>query len=352
MNPTSCLLLLTTLLPAIVHGGDLVYRLPTANDALLRHDGEGFYMYCDRKFEGQVSKPWQAGQYGMVRNPFRASNGQIMFSRIHEGIDIKPTKRDAQGEPLDEIHPVAPGTVAYVSEHPGLSNYGRYVVIAHQVPEGTFYTLYAHMARVSCSPGQRVGTGNILGIMGHSGAGLNRVRSHCHVEICFMIHSDYEQFSPPQNKHGNFNGLNLAGFDISGLLKQCASGEPASLSEYISRLPEHYRVRVPCTGTMDLLRRHPFLYKGSWEKRPPSLDMAFTAEGVPIAVYPSTTTVSEPVIISCKSMPTLQQNCTVNRVKNSSKDAALTVSGKRYINQFLWQKEAPAASAQATTQEP
>ena len=34
-------------------------------------------------------------------------------------------------------------------------------------------------------------------------------------------------------------------------------------------------------------------------------------------------------------MPTWQQNCTVNRVRNSSKNPALTVSGLRYLNTYL-----------------
>lgn len=315
---------------------DLIYRLPTDNDALFRGDGAGFYMYCDRLFEGKKSQPWQAGGYGMVRNPFRASNGEILFSRMHEGIDIKPLRRDAAGEPLDIVRPVAPGIVVHANDKAGASNYGRYVVVAHQTPEGTIYSLYAHLSSVSCTVGQQVGTGNNLGVMGHSGVGLNRVRSHLHLELCLMINSTYDRFCPADNRHGLYNGLNLAGFDAAPILSACREGEPLSLSRHFATLREHYRVRVPRLGTMDLLKRHPFLYKGKAGQQPASLDIVFTAEGVPIAVYPSEEVVNEPVVVSCRPMPTLQQNCTVNRVKNSSRDAALTASGKRYIDQYLW----------------
>lgn len=315
---------------------DLTYRLPTDNDALFRGDNDGFFMYCDRNFEGEKSQPWQAGSYGFVRNPFRASYQEVMFSHVHEGIDIKPLHRDAAGEPLDMVRPLAPGVVVYTSDAPGASNYGRYVVVAHNIPEGTIYTLYAHLAAITCQTGQHVGTGNELGRLGHTGRGLDRVRSHVHVEVCLMINSCYDQFSPPANKHGVYNGLNLAGMDAAPILLHCKDGETLSLSAYMSTLQEHYRIRVPAVGTMDLLHRHPFLYKGDWSKRPAALDMAFTAEGVPIAVYPADEAVSAPKVISCKPMPTLQQNCTVNRLKNSSKDAALTVSGLNYIKQFLW----------------
>ncbi len=317
---------------------NLTYSLPTENDALFRGDNEGYYMYCDRLFEGQKSQPWQAGSYGMVRNPFRVYNGSVLYSRLHEGIDVKPLRRDADGVPLDPVHPIAPGTVAYVSENPRLSNYGRYVVVAHEVPEGIIYSLYAHLASVSCKEGQRVERGDKLGILGYSGVGLDKRRAHCHLELCLMVNSAYEKFAPPDNKHGNFNGFNLVGFNAAELLLASRGGKPVSLSAVFSRLPEHYRVRVPRVGTMDILQRHRFLYKGEAGKRPApaSLDIAFTAEGVPIAIYPAREEVTTPRIISCKPMPTLQQNVTVNRVKNSSKNAALTASGLRYINQFLW----------------
>ena len=320
---------------------DPIFRLPTNNDALFSGDNEKFYMYVDRTFEGEASKPWQAGSFGFVRTPIRLKSGDIIFSKLHEGIDVSPIQRDANQEPQDDVRPVAPGTVVYTSHSPGLSNYGRYVVVSHQVPEGTIYTLYAHLAEVSCEVGQRVGTGNKLGRLGYSGVGLNKTRAHLHLEICLMINSNFAEFYTGENKHGNFNGMNLSGFDPAAVLSACRNGEPLSLSSYFSKLKEHYRVAIPCIGAMDILRRHPFLYKGSRTERtrPESLEIAFTAEGLPIGIYPSARSVQQPYIVSCRSMPTLQQNCTVNRVKNSSDKAALTRSGQNYISQFLWLRD-------------
>ncbi len=329
----SALLGTSMVCPAAV---DLVYRLPTNNDALFRGDMKSYFTYVDRTFEGVTTQPWEAGTYGFVRNPFRLKDGRILFSRLHEGIDISPVKRDTAGEPLDIVHPVAPGTVVHTNERPGLSNYGRYVVVQHQVPEGAIYTLYAHLADVRCAVGQKVGTGNELGKLGYSGVGLNKTRAHLHLEICFLVNRHYDKFSPPDNKHGIYNGQNLVGFDISPILQHCRKGASLSIQKHLTTLKEHYRVRVPCVGTMDLLQRHPFLYKGKWDIRPKSLDMAFTAEGVPLAIYPADEEVSEPRIVACTPMPTLQQNCTANRVKNNSKTATLTAGGRRFINNFLW----------------
>lgn len=334
-------ILLCVVLPCIgMAAENIVFQLPTDNRALYSTGGDDYFMYVDRDFEGVKSTPWQGGTWGMVRNPFRAGNGQIYFSRMHEGIDVKPIRRDANNEPLDDVRPVAPGIVAYVSADPRKSNYGRYIVIAHRLPEGTIYSLYAHLAAVSCREGQRVTPRDTIGTLGYSGVGLNKTRAHLHLEICLMINSSYDLIvTPPENKHGLFNGLNLVGFDGADVLLACKNGQPFSLSRYFNSLKEHYRVIVPRRGTMDLLRRHPFLYKGRWGQPARSLEIAFTQEGIPIAIYPSDKEVTTPAVVRCKPRPTLQQNVTVNRVKGSSKTAALTASGMRYINLFLWSRD-------------
>ncbi|MDD6813026.1 MAG: hypothetical protein PUD60_01335, partial [Akkermansia muciniphila] len=74
------LCLLSAMLPLSASAvEDSVYTLPTENDALYRGDNEGYFMYCDRNFEGEKSKPWEAGTFGMVRNPFRTTAGQLFF---------------------------------------------------------------------------------------------------------------------------------------------------------------------------------------------------------------------------------------------------------------------------------
>ena len=165
---------------------DLVYKLPTDNDALYRGENEAYYMYCDRWFEGKQTQPWEAGTFGFTRNALRVHDGRIFFTKLHEGIDVKPIRRDANAEPLDDVRPIAPGIVAYTSSSPGASNYGRYVVIAHETKEGTIYSLYAHLKKVSCEVGQRVAYNDTIGTLGYSGDGINKVRAHCHLEICLQ----------------------------------------------------------------------------------------------------------------------------------------------------------------------
>ncbi len=318
---------------------DFVYAFPTDNKALLEEKNEEFFMYCDRFFEKESTRPWEAGRFGFVRNPFRISTGEIWFSKLHEGIDISPLERDANDEPLDLIRSIAPGTVVHTSSVAGHSNYGRYVVVAHELPEGTFYSLYAHMGDVQTEVGVKVDNSTVLGRMGYSGVGLNKRRAHLHLELAFMINSHYEQFAPKANLHGNYNGLNLIGMNMEDILILGRGENPVSISEYLKTVEELYRVRIPNRPELDFIKRYPFLLQGTEEEKQnaASLDIAFSAEGIPLAAYPCEEKVSAPKVLSSKPLPTLLQNCTSNRLKNNSQNPQLTANGLRFIQLFTTQ---------------
>src|SRR5271156_6765666 len=129
--------------------------LPTANDALLRPGADADY------FQPTVDGTVESGMFGCVR-----SHGR----RFHEGIDIKCLQRDRRGEPTDPIHAVADGEVAFINTKPGLSNYGRYIVLAHRWSDVEVFTLYAHLSEVAAGTvvDQPVKKGQIIGTMGHS----------------------------------------------------------------------------------------------------------------------------------------------------------------------------------------
>src|SRR3989442_14426082 len=100
---------------------DLV--LLTDNDALFSGGGRAFYQSIGRDYKGVKSTPWEGGQYGFVRDPVETPEG-IVYTRFHEGIDIRPLQRDARREPLEEVGPIADGKVGHANPVPAYSSYG------------------------------------------------------------------------------------------------------------------------------------------------------------------------------------------------------------------------------------
>ena len=92
----------------------------------------------------------------------------MVYTRFHEGIDIKPVHRNASGEPLDEVRAIADGEVVHVNLVPGYSNYGKYIVIEHRWEGSNYYSLYGHLSSISVQPGDRVKRGQPIAVFaGH-----------------------------------------------------------------------------------------------------------------------------------------------------------------------------------------
>jgi murein DD-endopeptidase MepM/ murein hydrolase activator NlpD len=310
--------------------------LPTDNDAIFSADPSNFYMYTDRNFEGVTSKPWEGGQYGFSRDQKRTSIG-IIYTRLHEGIDIRPVKRDASGNPLDEVRAIAAGTVVYVSASAGESNYGRYLVVHHDWGDGPFFSLYAHLSKTLATLGQRVAGGETIAVMGYTGAGINRERSHVHVELNFIL-SDrfqvwYGKHFTTANHHGIYNGFNLTGLDIAGLLKAHRANPAISIPQFLREKEEvYYKVAIPAKGPLSLLQRYPWLGEGEAPSgKPGNWEIAFNDKGVPLAVRAGEKKINGPVVTYVKPSGTDHSYLTVGRITGSGNSATLTPTGSRYV---------------------
>ena len=146
----------------------------------------------------------------------------LVYTRFHEGIDIRPMHRDANGEPLDEVRAIADGKVVHTNLVPGYSNYGKYIVIEHRWDGSSYYSLYGHLSSIHVHSGDSVKRGQPIAIMGYTGVGINRERAHLHLELDLMFSHQFEAwhdafFRNDPNHNGIYNGLNLAGLDIARL---------------------------------------------------------------------------------------------------------------------------------------
>jgi len=321
--------------------------LPTANDALFSGGGPDFFMGTYRQPKPNEQPGWTAGKYGFVRNVRHTRHGTV-YSRFHEGIDVRPLKRDRRGTPLDEIWAITDGEVVYVSSHSGRSNYGLYIVIEHWWDQSPYYSLYAHLGSISVEIGDRVNQGDIIGIMGYTGRGINRSRAHLHLELNLMLseafnnwYDDHKKNMAP-NYHQLYNGLNLAGIDIERLYFELQDNPDLTIPEFIQRERGAFEVTISAGPTLpDLLWRYPWLceeLKGWHPEYGPPLEMGsswkirFANSGLPLKFEPSDEIVNTPKLRILEPSPIPYQYLTNGLVRGSGDNYSLSVSGLQRID--------------------
>ncbi|HEY5793084.1 MAG TPA: M23 family metallopeptidase [Chthoniobacterales bacterium] len=308
---------------------------PTENQALFNGPPSQFYMHVERNFEGQLTKPWEGGQYGYVRGPHRVGSC-VLYGHLHEGIDIAPLHRDAAGEPLDPVAAAAAGRVAYVSDQPGASNYGRYVVLEHRLDGGVYYTLYAHLKRVRVQPGEPVAQCQPIGDMGYTGDGITRERSHLHFEVCLLASGKFQEWydlyqkSSP-NKHGLINGMNLIGMDPAALLRGVRANPRLTIPDFVRSLKPLFQITINDSPNFELIRRYPWLVGNGEIANPPAWTITFSETGVPMRVRAYSRPIGEPLVewLDPAIPPTLQSRGWIGGTASAPR---LTDSGGRFLH--------------------
>ncbi|MFA7234108.1 MAG: M23 family metallopeptidase [Terrimicrobiaceae bacterium] len=317
-----------------------LFDFPTKNRALLEGRPEDFFMYVERDFEGEKSHPWQGGQFGFVRGPQRTPQG-VAFATLHEGVDIQPLLRDPAGNPLDDVLAAATGRVAHVNKEAGASNYGRYIVVEHRIEGCSIYTLYAHLASTSVTPGQTVGQGEILGRLGYTGAGIDRRRAHVHFEIGILLSENFEawhavHFAGTPNKHGLFNGMNLSGTDPAAVLVAAEKDPGFQITKYLAGLEPVFKITFPNSPGLSLLRNYPWLVPNGEIADPPAWTISFTGTGFPVRAIASQKAVAAPELAWVRDSPTAYIHATRGLVGGAAGHPRLTESGQRFANLLVW----------------
>ena len=336
------IVLLAAMIPMIheARAEPLNLTLPTENDTLFRGGGADFYQYIIRDFKGVITRPWQGGQYGFVRNPVETSSG-LLYTRFHEGVDIKPVRRDARGEPLDEVRAIADGTVVHVNLVPGYSNYGKYVVVDHVWDGARYYSLYGHLASAAVTAGAKVDRGERLGILGYTGSGLDQARAHVHLELNLMLSRNFEpwhkeHFKTEPNRHGLYNGINLTGIDIAGLYKALRKRPSLTVPEFLEQEETFYKVTLPASADFDLPRRYPWLMRTATDSAAPSWVVSFNRSGVPLEVVAADAAVDAPTLSYVKKSGTPYAGLTRGVIGGSGANAHLSESGKRLMRLLIY----------------
>src|SRR5581483_5436990 len=315
--------------------------LPTANNALFR-DGGGpdFYQYIERDYQGEKSTPWEGGRYGFVRDPKEAGGG-IVYTRFHEGIDIKPLERDANGEPLDEIHAIADGKVVHVNPVASYSNYGRYVVIEHRFDGCNYYSLYGHLSAIAAKVGQRVVKGEKIAVMGWTGVGINRERAHVHLELNLLLSHKFESWHDAvhpndPNHNGIYNGINLCGLDIARLYLALRNNPGLTIPEFMRDEEAFYKVALARSGHFELPKNYPWMITRTPDAQTHSWEVSFTRSGLPLQIQASARQVRGPELTWVKKTSANASDLTINRVTGRGGRGQLTLEGVTAMRLLTW----------------
>jgi murein DD-endopeptidase MepM/ murein hydrolase activator NlpD len=279
--------------------------LPTDNDALFRGGGPQFYQYVERNYKGVISMPWEGGQYGFVRDPLETKEG-VIYTRFHEGIDIRALRRDSSGEPLDAVRAIADGKVVHTNLVPGYSNYGKYIVIEHHWDGSNYYSLYGHLSSILVKPAQSVRKNDQIAVMGYTGAGLNRERAHLHLELNLILSHQFEGWHAAfikndPNHNGIYNGINLTGIDIAGLYLALRRDPSLTVPAFLHDEEFYYRVAVPKSRHFELVKNYPWMLQSAAGAKTSSWEVFFARSGLPLRVEPSDRKVAEPELTYVKN---------------------------------------------------
>jgi hypothetical protein len=314
--------------------------LPTDNDALFSSGGAAFYQYIERNFKGVKSTPWEGGQYGFVRDPTDTAGG-IVYSRFHEGIDIRPLHRDVHGEPLDEVRSIAEGKVVHVNSVPGYSNYGKYIVIEHRWDGSNYYSLYGHLSSIAVQPGDTVKRGQNIAMMGYTGTGLNRERAHLHLELNLMLSHEFESwynafFRNDPNHNGIYNGMNLAGLDIARLYLALHKNPSLTIPDFLSREEAFYKVTLPKSRHFELPKLYPWMMATGSRTEKSSWEVSFAKSGVPLRIELSDKHVTQPELSYVKKSSVDYSYLTRDIISGHGANAHLTDYGRQLMRLLIY----------------
>ena len=313
--------------------------LPTNNDALFAGDGAAFYQYVERNYKGTKSTPWEGGQYGFVRDPTDTAGG-VVFTRFHEGIDIRSLHRDARGDPLDEVHALADGKVVHANPVPGYSNYGKYIVIEHRWGGSNYYSLYGHLSSIVVQPGDTVTRGQRIAVMGYTGTGLNQERAHLHLELDLMFSRQFEAwyntfFRNDPNHNGIYNGMNLAGLDVARLYLALRKNPALTIPEFLKDEEIFYKVTLPNSRHFDLPKLYPWMLGGKRNEKS-SWEVSFARSGVPLRIESSDRRVAQPELTYVKKSSVDSSYLTRDIVSGHEGTAHLTNYGRQLMRLLIY----------------
>ncbi|HKJ40271.1 MAG TPA: M23 family metallopeptidase [Anaerolineales bacterium] len=203
--------------PTAVIAGETATQAPAESDATPRPTIEPFRFVLPTPGAEPVSGwrpplypvPWAVSAYDhfYFTRPIAADNvnwplAEYRYGGVFFGPDVVHTGVDIGAEEGDQILAAGPGTI--VSAGWGLFSgaadntndpYGQAVVIKHDFgyKGQALFTIYAHMSEIIAIVGQHVETGDVIGLVGKTGATTG---PHLHFEVRVGGNTFYTTYNP------------------------------------------------------------------------------------------------------------------------------------------------------------
>jgi len=233
--------------------------------------------------------------------------------------------------------------VAFINAKPGLSNYGRYVVLMHRWDGVTVFSLYAHLREMAegLAVGQDVRRGQRIATLGRSTntrEGISVDRAHLHLEIAFMLNPHfrtwYQRRDPKAPPFGNFNGKNLMGLNPAELYQAVAANPQLNFAEYVARLPLAFTVLVRA-DKLPWAQLHPEQVVGD-PRGATAYEVGFTAWGLPVQVWPRTNVTTRLPALSQVNASVLAGDSCSPLVERHGQGWRLTNRGTEFLGMLIF----------------
>jgi hypothetical protein len=176
--------------------------------------------------------------------------------------------------------------------------------------------------------------------MGYTGTGINRERAHLHLELCLMFSRQFEAwydtfFRNDPNRHGIYNGMNLAGLDVARLYLALRSNPTLTIPEFLNHEETFYKVALPKARHFDLSQLYPWMLAAG-KRNGESWEVSFAASGVPLRIEPSDRRVAQPELSYVRKTPTEYSYLTRDIVAGHQSNAHLTNYGAQLMRLLIW----------------
>jgi len=180
-----------------------------------------------------------------------------------------------------------------------------------------------------------------LGVMGHTGEGLNQTRAHLHLELNLMLSRQFESwhdslFKTDPNRNGLYNGLNLMGIDIARLYLALRERPSLTIPEFLSEEETLYRVLLPDSKHFDLLKSYPWMLRKKNAEKPVSWEVSFNRAGVPLKIEPSGKQVGGPQLSHLGKSGVDASYLTRGQIAGRGEGAHLTEKGKQFMRLLIY----------------